>query len=62
MTDESAALVYCTCTGKISNKYLEEDEDIEALLVSRSEAEELLRKDVKMDIKAYMAFQSFINS
>lgn len=62
MTDESVALVYCTCTGEISNEYLEEDEDIEAILVSRSEAEELIRKDVKMDIKAYMALQSFINS
>lgn len=61
MTDESVALVYCTCIGEISNKYLEEDEDIEAILISRSEAEELLRKDVKMDIKAYMALQSFIN-
>ncbi len=62
MTDESAALVYCTCTGEISSKYLEDDEDIEAILISPSEAEELLREDVKMDVKAYMALQSFINS
>lgn len=62
MTDESVALVYCTCTGKITNKYLEDDEDIEAILVSRSEAEELLKRDVKMDIKAYMLLESFVNS
>ncbi|MBC2582627.1 NUDIX hydrolase [Clostridium sp. DJ247] len=62
MTDESVALVYCTCAGEITNEYLEDDEDIEAILVSRSEAEELLKEDVKMDIKAYMALQSFINS
>lgn len=61
MTDESLALVYCSCTGEITSKYLEENEDIEAMLVSRSEAEELLKKDVKMDIKAYMALLSFIN-
>jgi NTP pyrophosphohydrolases including oxidative damage repair enzymes len=62
MTDESVALVYCTCIGEITNKYLEDDEDIEAILVSRSEAEELLKKDVKMDIKAYMLLQSFVSS
>lgn len=62
MTDESVALVYCTCIGEITNTYLEDDEDIEAVLVSRSEAEELLKKDVKMDIKAYMLLQSFVNS
>jgi ADP-ribose pyrophosphatase len=62
MTDESVALVYCTCTGEITNKYLEDDEDIQAILVSRSEAEELLKEDVKMDIKAYMLLQSFVNS
>lgn len=62
MTDESLALVYCTCAGEITNKYLEDDEDIEAILVSHSEAEELLKEDVKMDIKAYMALQSFVDS
>jgi len=62
MTDESIALVYCTCTGEITNKYLEDNEDIEAILVSRSEAEELLKKDVKIDIKACMLLQSFVNS
>lgn len=59
MTDESVAMVYCTCEGVISNKYLEDDEDIEAILVSQEEAKEILKKDVKMDIKVWMTLQSF---
>jgi ADP-ribose pyrophosphatase len=59
MTDESVAMVYCTCEGTISNEYLEADEDIEAILVTQQEAKELLKKDLKMDIKVFMALQSF---
>jgi ADP-ribose pyrophosphatase len=62
MTDESVAIVYCTCSGEVSNKFLEEDEDIEAILVSQETAEEMLKKDVKMDIKVWIILQSFINS
>jgi ADP-ribose pyrophosphatase len=59
MTDESVAMVYCTCEGTISNEYLEVDEDIEAILMSQEEVRELLKKDLKMDIKAFMVLQSF---
>ena len=59
MTDESVALVYCTCTGEISKKYLEDDEDIEAILLSPSEAKELLQENPKLDIKAYLILKSF---
>jgi ADP-ribose pyrophosphatase len=59
MTDESAAMVYCTCRGTISKEYLEADEDIEAILVTQENAKELLKKDIKMDIKVYMTLQSF---
>lgn len=59
MTDESVAMVYCTCEGTISNEYLEADEDIEAMLVSQEEAKELLKKDIKMDIKALLTLQCF---
>ena len=59
MTDESMALVYCICHGEISSEFLEDDEDIEAILVWKEKAEELLKKDVKMDIKLYMILQSF---
>ena len=59
MTDESMAMIYCSCQGEISDKYLEDDEDIETILVSQEEAKDLLKKDVKMDIRAFMTLQSF---
>ncbi|MCM8710251.1 NUDIX hydrolase [Clostridium sp. SYSU_GA19001] len=59
MTDESVAMVYCSCKGIVSNKYLEDDEDIEAVLVSQEEAKEMLKKDIKMDIKVWTILQSF---
>lgn len=60
MTDESAALVFCICEGDLSNGHLEEDEDIEAVIVSKEEAERLLKSKAKMDIKALMALQCFV--
>ncbi|MBC8059881.1 MAG: NUDIX hydrolase [Clostridiaceae bacterium] len=62
MTDESVALVYCTCEGVTSNQYLEEDEDIEVILVSQTQAKELLKTNVKMDIKLFMILTSFAES
>lgn len=61
MTDESVAFVYCTCKGSISKEYLEEDEDIEAVLVSRDEAKEILKSKEKIDIKLYLMLQMFVN-
>lgn len=61
MTDESADLCYCTCSGLISNKYQEVNEDIEVILVSREEAKELIKQDIKFNVKAYLIIQSFIN-
>lgn len=61
MTDESVAFVYCTCEGEISKDYLEDDEDIEAVLISREEAKQLLEGDEKIDIKFYLMLQMFIN-
>ena len=60
MTDESAALVYCTCLGETSKDYLEPDEDIEVILLSRQEAKNLISSDEKIDIKAFLAIQNFI--
>lgn len=62
MTDESVALMYCTCRGTVCKDYLEEDEDLECVLVSREEAGELLKSDSKIDIKAYIILQSFANN
>lgn len=59
MTDESLAFVYCTCKGEISDKYLEDDECIEAILVSQEEAEKLIQSNGKFDIKCFMLLQSF---
>jgi ADP-ribose pyrophosphatase len=59
MTDESVAMVYCTCEGTLSNQYLEADEDIEAFLITQEEAKEFLKNDIKMDIKIHMILESF---
>ncbi|MFA9398682.1 MAG: NUDIX hydrolase [Clostridiaceae bacterium] len=73
MTDESFSMVYCTCRGDISYDYLEDDEDIEVVLVSKEEAMELIAGNgsaangaaesaiaaIKFDVKAYLILQSF---
>jgi ADP-ribose pyrophosphatase len=59
MTDESVAMVYCSCEGEVDNSFLEADEDIEVFLVSQEEAVEILRGNSKIDIKAFMMLQSF---
>ena len=60
MTEESAALIYCTCEGEISTDYLEADEDIEPILVDKEEARKLLESDAKLDVKAFLTLQSFV--
>lgn len=59
MTDESVAFVYCTCDGEISDEFLEEDEDIEAILVSQEEARAILEANEEIDIKAFLILQIF---
>lgn len=59
MTEESGALVYCTCKGEVSKEGLEADEDIEPLLLTREEAKALAESDCKIDIKAFLVLQSF---
>lgn len=59
MTDESLAFVFCTCEGEISDEHLEDDECIEALLVSQEEARELIQSKEKFDIKCFLLLQSF---
>lgn len=60
MTDESVNLVFCTCEGEISEDYLEDDESIEAMMISREEAKELINSKATMDIKCYLVLQSFV--
>jgi len=58
MTDESVALVYCTCTGEISKEYLEADEDIEVFLMSKEEGRKLIQSEENIDIKALLVLQN----
>lgn len=60
MTDESVSLVYCTCSGKVSDENLEEDEDIETMLLSKEDAIKIVNSGERCDIKFFMALQSFI--
>lgn len=60
MTDESVSLVYCSCSGEVSNENLEEDEDIETVLLSREDAQKILNSNERCDIKFFMALQVFI--
>lgn len=62
MTDESVALVYCTCRGVATTDNLEDDEDIEVMLVSKEEAKKITTSKEKIDIKALLVMQNFINS
>lgn len=60
MTDESVSLIYCTCKGEICKEYLEADEDIEAILISREEAKKIIESKAKIDIKCYIILENFI--
>lgn len=59
MTDESLALVFCICTGEVSDENLEDDECIEPLLISQEEAKNLIETKEKFDIKCFLLLQSF---
>lgn len=59
MTDESVAFVNCICEGTISREFLEEDEDIEAILVSKEEALKYINNKEAIDVRAYLTLQSF---
>jgi len=60
MTDESIALVKCTCKGIVSNENLEDDEDIEVIMLTKEEAKELIKSKENIDVKALLAIQNFI--
>lgn len=59
MTDESVNLIFCTCEGQISDEFLEDDECIEAIMISQEEALELIKGNAAMDAKCYLVLQSF---
>lgn len=59
MSDECADLVLCTCKGEVSDKYLEEDEDLEVFMFSQDEIDEVLKDEDKIDIKTLFTTQLF---
>ena len=60
MTDESAAFVYCICEGEISNKFLEDDEDIEAILISQEEAREIIKNNIIFFLQSNLILVSWL--
>ena len=62
MTDESVALVYCLCTGNLSSEYMEDDEEIEPMLISKDDAQRIVESEShRIDIKAYMILKDFLS-
>lgn len=62
MTDESVALVYCICSGELSADYLEVDEEIEPIMISKEEAKEILNNNsYKLDIRACLIMRDYID-
>lgn len=59
MTDESVVLVCGLCSGQISDKYLEDDEEIEAILISQDDAKNIINSDEKLDMKVYLILRLF---
>ena len=47
-------------TGELNKDGLEDDEDIEAILVSQEEARKILKSKEKMDVKAFLMLQNFV--
>ena len=60
MSDESLAIVYGRVEGSLSNDYMEDTELIEPMYITKEEARKLLaRKDVNIDIKAWLILKEF---
>ena len=60
MSDESVSLVYCKCTGEVSTAFLEADEEITPLLLSKEAAQAILESDENLDIKAYIILSEYV--
>ncbi len=54
MTDESCGTVYGYATGKISEKYLEESEEIQVIIADRKEVRRILEEENVALMCAYM--------
>ena len=60
MTDESITFAFCTCKGELSTAYLEADELIEPLFITKDQAITLLATKEKLDIKCYLVLLQFV--
>ena len=60
MTDESVAMVYVECTGQLSVEESTDSEEIEVMLVSRLQAQQLIQNPkLKFDAKAWLVLSNF---
>jgi ADP-ribose pyrophosphatase len=60
MTDESVSLLFVECNGKPTNCYNEASEDIEVIMLSQSNAADLLSDyKIKFDVKSWIVLNTF---
>ena len=60
MTDESVAMVYVECAGRLSVEQNTESEEIEVMLVSQQQTRELIQNPrLKFDAKAWLVLSHF---
>lgn len=61
ITDESIYISYCDCSGTISGRFLEKQEDIQAFFVDRKKASEILKnKNNKFGAKTWLILNEFV--
>ena len=60
MTDESVAMVYVECAGRLSVEQNTDSEEIEVMLVSQQQTQALIQDpDLKFDAKAWLVLSQF---
>lgn len=60
MTDESVSLLFVQCQGKPTNRFNEASEDIQTIMLSRDNAEDLLSDtNTKFDVKSWIILNTF---
>jgi len=59
MTDESISMVWVKCSGTPTNKYQEPGENIETFLMTPTDVDKLLRKNVKIGAKSWIIMKRF---
>jgi hydrolase, NUDIX family len=63
MSDESLAIVYGRVEGSLSRDFMEDTELIEPMCMTKEEVKDLLtKKDVNIDIKAWLILKEFAGS